>query len=60
MWYILLKFVFFYQHANDGNDSRKQHCCRLFKTSRSDSFPSHLTQPIYECTNPDFKIYKGR
>ena len=45
---------------NDGNDSRKHHCCRLFKTSRSDSFPSHLTQPTYECRNPDFKLYKGR
>ena len=44
---------------NDGNDSHKQHCCRLFKTSQSDSFPSHLTQPIYECTNPDFKLYKA-
>lgn len=44
---------------NEGNDSRKHHCCRLFKTSRSDSFPSHLTQPIYECTNPDLSFKRA-
>ena len=38
---------------NDGNDySRKHHCCKLFEISQSDSFPSHLTQPI-SFTRPD-------